>query len=180
WELYNEPAHSGVYTPPDSPEMARVVQAHRAMLQDIAATIQDVRAHPRPGLADAVVRMEIDGRAPAEADLVGALALLIGGGFDTTTALTAHALEWLSQHPAERTRLSHERDTLLDTATEEFLRYFTPAPGDGRTVARDCAVAGAEFKEGDRLWLSWAMANRDPSVFPDPDRVDLARGANRH
>ncbi|KAK1184963.1 cytochrome P450 [Streptomyces sp. NBS 14/10] len=180
WELYNEPAHSGVYTPPDSPEMARVVQAHRAMLQDIAATIQDVRAHPRPGLADALVRMEIDGRAPAEADLVGALALLIGGGFDTTTALTAHALEWLSQHPAERTRLSHERDTLLDTATEEFLRYFTPAPGDGRTVARDCALAGAEFKEGDRLWLSWAMANRDPSVFPDPDRVDLARGGNRH
>ncbi|MFD4596401.1 cytochrome P450 [Streptomyces sp. NPDC058464] len=180
WELYNEPAHAGVYTPPNSPEMARVVQAHMAMLKDIGATLQEVRANPRPGLVDALVRMEFDGEAPAEADLVGALALLIGGGFDTTTALTAHALEWLSEHPEERERLSRERDTLLDTATEEFLRYFTPAPGDGRTVAEDCEISGKQFREGDRLWLSWAMANRDPAVFADPDTVDLARGGNRH
>ncbi|MCQ9179702.1 cytochrome P450 [Streptomyces sp. IBSBF 2953] len=180
WELYNEPAHAGVYTPPNSPEMARVVEGHMAMIRDIAATLQEVRAHPRPGLVDALVRLEVDGAAPREEDLIGALALLIGGGFDTTTALTAHSLEWLSQHPGERARLSGERDTLLDTATEEFLRYFTPAPGDGRTVAEDCEIAGAEFREGDRLWLSWAMANRDPKVFSDPDRVDLARGGNRH
>ncbi|MFD4509957.1 cytochrome P450 [Streptomyces sp. NPDC058457] len=180
WELYNEPAHAGVYTPPNSPDMARVVEAHLAMLKDIGDTLQEVRAAPRPGLVDALVRMEFDGTAPAERDLVGALALLIGGGFDTTTALTAHALEWLSEHPEERERLSRERDTLLDTATEEFLRYFTPAPGDGRTVAEDCEISGKQFKEGDRLWLSWAMANRDPAVFADPDRVDLARGGNRH
>ncbi|MEU1180363.1 cytochrome P450 [Streptomyces sp. NPDC005820] len=180
WELYNEPAHAGVYTPPHSPEMARVVEAHRAMLKDIGATLHEVRANPRPGLADALARMEIDGEPPSDGDLVGALALLIGGGFDTTTALTAHALEWLSQHPAERARLSRERGPLLDSATEEFLRYFTPAPGDGRTVAEDCEIAGKEFREGDRLWLSWAMANRDPAVFPDPDRVDLARPGNRH
>ncbi|MEU1511444.1 cytochrome P450 [Streptomyces sp. NPDC005811] len=180
WELYNEPAHAGVYTPPHSPEMARVIEAHMAMIKDIGATLHEVRANPRPGLADALARMEIDGEAPSDGDLVGALALLIGGGFDTTTALTAHALEWLSRHPAERDRLSRERATLLDSATEEFLRYFTPAPGDGRTVAEDCAIAGKEFREGDRLWLSWAMANRDPAVFPDPDRVDLARPGNRH
>ncbi|MER7186145.1 cytochrome P450 [Streptomyces hyaluromycini] len=180
WELYNEPAHAGVYTPPNSPEMARVVEAHMAMIKDIAATLQEVRATPRPGLADALARMEIDGKAPAESDLVGALALLIGGGFDTTTALTAHALEWLSEQPEERERLSREREALLDTATEEFLRYFTPAPGDGRTVAEDCEISGKHFKEGDRLWLSWAMANRDPAVFADPDSVDLARGGNRH
>ncbi|WNM31880.1 cytochrome P450 [Streptomyces sp. Li-HN-5-11] len=180
WELYNEPAHAGVYTPPHSPEMARVIEAHMAMLQDLGTTLQEVRAHPRPGLVDALVTMEIDGAPPSEVDLIGALALLIGGGFDTTTALTAHALEWLSQHPAQRDRLSRERDTLLDSATEEFLRYFTPAPGDGRTVAEDCEIAGKRFQEGDRVWLSWAMANRDPAVFPDPDRVDLARGGNRH
>ncbi|MGC9496423.1 cytochrome P450 [Streptomyces sp. WG7] len=180
WQLYNEPAHAGVYTPPNSPEMARVAEAHMAMLKDIATTLHEVRARPRPGLADALARLEINGERPSDLDLVGAMALLIGGGFDTTTALTAHALEWLSQHPGERARLNRERDTLLDTATEEFLRYFTPAPGDARTVAEDCEIAGKEFKEGERLWLSWAMANRDPAVFPDPDHVDLERGGNRH
>ena len=96
--------------------------------------------------------------------------MVIGGGFDTTTALTAHSLEWLSEHPDERERLSaSNRDTLLDPATEEFLRYFTPAPGDGRTFSDDVELDGHQFKEGERLWISWAMANRDPSVFADPD-----------
>jgi cytochrome P450 len=111
---------------------------------------------------------------------MGVLGLLIGGGFDTTTALTAHALEWLSENPQERDRLSRERDALLDSATEEFLRFYTPAPGDGRTISADCEIAGSQFKEGERIWLSWAMSNRDPSVFPDPNQVDLARKGNRH
>jgi cytochrome P450 len=113
-------------------------------------------------------------------ELIGVVALLIGGGFDTTTALTAHALEWLAQNPKERERLSTERATLLDPATEEFLRFYTPAVGDGRTISGDCALAGTEFKEGDRVWLSWSMANRDPAQFPDSNRIDLARKHNRH
>lgn len=41
-------------------------------------------------------------------------------------------------------------------------------------------VAGTQLKEGDRLWLSWAMANRDPEVFPTPEEVVLDRKGNRH
>src|SRR6202044_2827865 len=80
----------------------------------------------------------------------------------------------------ERARLSASRDALLDSATEEFLRFYTPAPGDGRTISADCEIAGTSFKEGERLWISWAMANRDPKVFPEPDRIDLERKGNRH
>jgi cytochrome P450 len=108
------------------------------------------------------------------------LGLLIGGGFDTTTALTAHALEWLYENPADRERLSRDRDVLLDSATEEFLRFYTPAPGDGRTFSQDCEIDGVQFKEGERLWLSWSMANRDPQVFPDPNEIRLDRKNNRH
>ena len=64
------------------------------------------------------------------------LGLIIGGGFDTTTALTAHALEWLSENPdAARAAQPRSGTTLLDPATEEFLRFYTPAPGDGRTFS---------------------------------------------
>ncbi|SEG88935.1 Cytochrome P450 [Nonomuraea solani] len=180
WTIYNEPVHAAVYTPPDSPDSARVGQMYMDMVMDLVSELEQIRADPRPGLIDALIRADIGGRPPDYEDLVGSLVLIIGGGFDTTTALTAHALEWLSQHPGERTRLSRERDTLLNSATEEFLRFFTPAPGDGRTFSADCEVAGTRFKEGERLWLSWAMANRDASVFPEPDTVDLARTGNRH
>ena len=102
------------------------------------------------------------------------------GNSDTTTALTAHALEWLSEHPDERARLSRQRDASPNPATEEFLRFFTPAPGDGRTVSDGMQFEGAALKEGERLWPSWAMANRDPNLFDDPDQAILDPKGNRH
>ena len=180
YETYVEPAHASVYTPPNSPDMARVIEMSIAMGTAMYMNLQDVKANPRPGLVDALVKATIDGKKPDDMELLGVLGLLIGGGFDTTTALTAHSLEWLSENPAERERLSASREELLDSATEEFLRFFTPAPGDGRTISADCVIAGQEFKEGERLWLSWAMANRDPEVFPNPNEMDLARPGNRH
>jgi cytochrome P450 len=180
WPVYCEPAHAGVYTPPDSPDMPRVRQQSIQMGMRLYQAIPEIREHPRPGLIDALIHAKINGEAPGDAGIAGVLGLLIGGGFDTTTALTAHTLEYLSEHPAERDRLSRERDTLLDSATEEFLRFYTPAPGDGRTISADCQIAGTSFKEGERLWISWAMANRDPAVFPEPNQIDLERKGNRH
>ncbi len=180
WVVYNEPAHASIYTPPHSPEMHRVFELLLEMNQDLEDTLKEVRENPRPGLVNALINADINGRTPPDEELLGVLHLIIGGGFDTTTALTAHALEWLSENPAERERLDRERDALLDSATEEFLRFYTPAPGDGRTISADCEIAGTRFKEGERLWLSWAMANRDPAAFPDPARIDLAREGNRH
>ncbi len=180
WTIYNEPAHASIYTPPNSPDIERVRQLHQQMGMDLVTQFATIRATGKPGLVDALIKMRINGEAPPDAELFGVMGLLIGGGFDTTTALTAHALEWLSENPPERDRLSRDRDTLLDSATEEFLRFYCPAPGDARTVAADTEIAQVQFKEGDRLWLSWAMANRDPAVFDDPNQVDLARRNNRH
>jgi cytochrome P450 len=180
WDIYVEPVHASVYTPPNSPDMARVQQSRIAMREDMTRQLAQIRANPRPGLINALAQAEIMGETPQDFELLGVISLLIGGGFDTTTALTSHALEWLSEHPDQRERLSAQRDTLLDSATEEFLRYFTPSPGDGRTISADCELAGTQFKEGERLWLSWAMSNRDPAVFANPDEVDLARAGNRH
>ena len=180
WEIYCEPAHASVYTPADSPDARRILDLYIASAMEMMRHLADIRDTPRPGLIDAMVRMRIDGAPAPDLELMGMLMLLIGGGFDTTTALTAHSLEWLSQHPDQRERLSRERGTLLNPATEEFLRYFTPAPGDGRTIAEDIEVDGVPLKEGERLWLSWAMANRDPELFDNPAEVVLDRTGNRH
>jgi len=180
WEIYCEPAHAQVYTPADSPDAQRVTDLAIAAAMEMMRHAADIRENPRPGLIDALVRVRVDGKPAPDMELLGMLMLLIGGGFDTTTALTAHSLEWLSEHPEQRERLSRKRGTLLDSATEEFLRFFTPAPGDGRTIAADTEVEGVPLKKGERLWLSWAMANRDPEVFENPDEIVLDRKGNRH
>jgi cytochrome P450 len=180
WNLYSEPVHAAVYTPEHSPDIERVTAMHREMGLDMVNNMIEIRENPRPGIVNGLLQLRIDGEPAPDLEILGNLGLVIGGGFDTTTALTAHSLEWLSEHPDERELLSKNRDTLLDPATEEFLRYFTPAAGDGRTFSDDVEVNGNTFKEGERLWISWAMANRDPSVFTDPDNVVLDRKGNRH
>lgn len=180
WEMYSEPTHAAVYTPEHSPDAARVAEQHKQMGLDLVNSMLEIRENPRPGLVNALLNMRIDGEPAPDLEIMGMLGLVIGGGFDTTTALTAHSLEWLSQHPDQRDRLSRERDILLDPATEEFLRFFTPAPGDGRTFSDEVDLEGHHFNEGERLWISWAMANRDPSVFHDPNQVLLDRKGNRH
>jgi len=180
WVIYNEPAHATVYTPPQSPDMKRVMEISIAMGMRLMESIEELRKHPRPGMVCALIDATVAGRPTTNEDVRDTMTLLIGGGFDTTTALTAHSLEWLSEHPAERDRLRNDLDGLIDPATEEFLRFYTPAPGDGRTVTCSYEVAGQELEEGDRLWLSWSMANRDPEVFPDPDQIIMDRTGNRH
>ena len=181
WEIYCEPAHASVYTPPGTPDFERVMQLNIASGTRMFEMIQQAKTDgARPGLVHELVNVEVAGYRPDDMEILGVVMLLIGGGFDTTTALTAHALEWLSENPSERDRLSRERATLLDSATEEFLRFYTPAQGDGRTVSQTVEINGTRFTEGDRLWLSWAMANRDETVFPDPHTVHLDRTGNRH
>ena len=180
WSLYSEPAHALVYTPEDSPEAPTVREQNAQMAMDLLANVAEIRQAPRPGLINALIELRINGEPAPDMEILGMLTLLIGGGFDTTTALTAHSLEWLGQNPDQRQRLIDERDTLLDSATEEFLRFYTPAPGDGRTFTEDVEINGTRFKEGERLYISWAMANRDPAVFAEPNKIVLDRKGNRH
>jgi cytochrome P450 len=180
WTLYSEPAHALVYTPEDSPEAPRVREQNQQMAMDLLANVAEVREQPRPGIIDGLINLRINGEPAPDMEILGMLTLLIGGGFDTTTALTSHSLEWLGQNPDQRDRLIRERETLLDSATEEFLRFYTPAPGDGRTFSENVEINGTQFKEGERLFISWAMANRDPSVFTEPNKIILDRKGNRH
>lgn len=180
WVHYCEPAHATVYTPPHSPDHPRVMEMAMQMAFRLAGELERIKAEPRPGMIQALVDAQGDDPATFnDEDLVGTLLLLIGGGFDTTTALTSHALHWLDPRPHERRRLLEEPG-LLDTATEEFVRFATPAQGGGRTVTTDCEIGGHRFGEGDRLWMSYALVNHDPEVFASPDEIVLDRFPNRH
>ena len=66
------------------------------------------------------------------------------------------------------------------TAVEEFLRFEGPATARVRYVARPFAWQGHRLEAGQRVVLSIAGANRDPAVFPDPDRFDIGRDPNPH
>ena len=113
------------------------------------------------------------------ADINSELGLVIPGGAETTRTTLARALilfserpdlwEWLAADPG---RIPH--------AVEELLRWITPLNNMFRTATAETALAGTTIAEGDRVALVYPSANRDESVFADPDEVDLDRDPNPH
>jgi cytochrome P450 len=63
----------------------------------------------------------------------------------------------------------------MPNAIEELLRYFSPSESLTRTASRDAQLGGRQIRKGDRLWVSWISANRDPSAFDRADRVVIDR-----
>ena len=106
------------------------------------------------------------------------LRLLLIAGIDTTWSAIGAALWHLAEHPADAARLRAD-PALMPTAIEEFLRAYAPVTM-AREVVADATVAGCPMKAGNMVLLSFPAANRDPAMFPDPDRVILDRAENRH
>ena len=85
-------------------------------------------------------------------------------------ALHEHGLwSWLAEHPEH-----------LDTAVEELIRYVSPVHQFRRTATRDVVLGDQHVRAGDKVVMWFSAANRDPSVFRDPHRLDLLRSPNPH
>jgi cytochrome P450 len=145
----------------------------------LAQTVAARRAEPQTGLIDDLIATEING-VPMDDDEVKDLVFdILVGGFDTTAGLLAGSLLYLEGRPEVRKRLI-EDDEFMRTATEEFLRYVSPAVGLAKTATQDFDLEGQPIKTGDRMWFMYRAANWDPEEFDNPDTVDLERSPNRH
>jgi cytochrome P450 len=69
---------------------------------------------------------------------------------------------------------------LIPSAVDEFLRFNTPLPFMTRVAADDLEMGGVRIREGQVVFLGFGAANRDPEVFPDPDRLDITRRGGAH
>ncbi|HZQ56869.1 MAG TPA: cytochrome P450 [Acidimicrobiales bacterium] len=144
-----------------------------------AEEVADRRAHPRDDAISRIAAHEVDGELLSLEDATSIVMLTIGGGVDTTTALTSAALVHLGRNRGDRERLIAD-PALIDPATEEFLRFYPPARTHARTVARDAEFAGCTLHAGDRVLLSEISANRDQRSFPEPEVFVIDRFPNRH
>jgi cytochrome P450 len=114
-----------------------------------------------------------------EDELVGTCVLLLNAGHEATVNATGNAWWALFRNPGSLRRLREDHG-LIPTAVEELLRYDTPAPMFERWVLEDVEVGGVRVPRGAEVALQFASANRDPSVFDDPDALDLGRDPNPH
>lgn len=157
---------------------ARAGQALQHLTEAIQREAKSVRRTPREDMLTALVHAEDEGRQLTDEELVANVIGLINAGQETTTCLLANGVLALLTHPEERARL-REHPELWETAIDEFLRYESPAQFVARHVESPFSLCGVTLEPGAVISLGLGAANRDPAVFPEPDRLDVGRKGAR-
>lgn len=157
---------------------ARGVADFRRYLRDL---VEDRRRSPRDDLITSLLEARTEGERPLNTEELVALAcVMVFAGHETSTNLIGVLLHHVLRQPGLWQEL-RKRPYLIRNAIEETIRYDSPLVGMMRTTTAPVTLGGTALKAGERLFLLFASANRDESVFDNAERYDIHRAsAVRH
>ena len=130
------------------------------------------------GVLDSFARQPFPG-VPRGDGVLGFIAFLVLAGSETTRHAISQGMRALIEHPAEREKLVAHPE-LMESATEEILRWTTPVRVMQRTVMRDTELCERKIERGSRVLLLYHSANRDERVFEEPEHFRVDRSPNDH
>jgi len=143
-------------------------------LEMIGELIARAQLHPGDDLISALVHHDAgEGRLDRTA-VIGLATSIIMAGAESTGAFVNHGMLALLRHPDQLARLRAEPD-LMSTAIEELGRFEFPTKFVTRYPLEDIEIGGQRIAAGELVFASPGAANRDPRVFDEPDRFDIAR-----
>jgi cytochrome P450 len=138
--------------------------------------IEKRQREPRDDMVTALVEARVDGGRLTQAEIVSTIIVLLNAGHEATVNTLGNGIRALLRHPEEWNRLV-AGDVTPALAVEELIRWDPPLQLFERWVLEDgVEIAGRPVPKGQKLALLFGSANRDPRVFPDPDRFDIERG----
>jgi cytochrome P450 len=160
---------------PTDDEAVAANDAARAFRAYVLGLIEERRAEPREDMVSSLVKARVDGERLSDDQIASTVIVLLNAGHEATVNTVGNGFRALAAHPDEWRRLVSDR-VVPAQAIEELIRWDPPLQLFERWVLEDgVEVAGEPVARGEKLALLFGSANRDPRVFPDPDRLDLAR-----
>jgi cholest-4-en-3-one 26-monooxygenase len=130
-------------------------------------------------LVGILVHADIEGERLDDDTLIFETLLILIGGDETTRHVLSGGTEALLQHPQQLAALRADA-ALMPGAVEEMLRWVSPIKNMVRTTTREVVLGDVLLPEGAQLLALYPSANRDESVFADPDAFDIGRDPNPH
>jgi cytochrome P450 PksS len=159
---------------------ARTLPTARKLMKLIERMVDDRRTSPDEGLISALVEAGDEQERLSEDEIVAMIFLLMLAGFDTTSNLIGSSVLALLDHPEQAARLRGD-PAITASAVEELLRFTSPvACGSMRHALEDIEVGVQTITKGSKVLGMIISANRDDTVFDNPDQLDLGRQPNRH
>ena len=137
------------------------------------------RRAPRSDVATALLEAEVDGDRLDDDAFASFFLLLITAGIETTKAAVSGGMLAFLEHPESWSALARD-PSALPTALEEIVRWTTPIHHFRRTATRETEIAGHPIQADDKVVVWYSSANRDESVFENPDRFEITRDPNEH
>jgi cytochrome P450 len=157
----------------EAPSILAAIEEMHAYLDQLV----DRRRHTlSDDLISNLIRAEEDGDRLTHDELLMVAASVLAGGTDTTRNQLAAGVQVFCDHPGQWALLAAQPE-LAPQAVEEVMRYAPVILGTLRTTLEDVELAGLLIPAGTSVVASTAAANRDPSVYADPDRFDITRQA---
>ena len=169
---------SALATPDKRERGERGMRELSAYFRDMVA---DHRKNPREDILSALIAAEEAGSCLSEDEVVASCIFLLFAGHETTTNLIGNGMLALLRHPDAYETL-RRTPSLAPDAVEEMLRYDGPTQAMTRIAREEVRLddASPAIRVGDRVFALLNAANRDPEMFPQPERFDILRDENRH
>ncbi len=162
-------------------------ESGNAAVTEFGALLNDLINHRRENpegagqgeVLEALIFGEFEGRRLTQEELIQNCIFLLNAGHETTTSLMANGVGMLLDAP-DQFRLLVENPDLIPNAVEEILRYESPLQIGNRLATKDIELSTGTIPAGTYIHTSIAGANRDPTIFENPQQVDITRSPNPH
>ncbi|MFH8568564.1 cytochrome P450 [Streptomyces sp. NPDC017993] len=135
--------------------------------------------HPGDGLLDELIEDRLRAGALEHDELTRMAMILLVAGHETTANMISLSTLTLLEHPEQLAQL-RSREDLMPSAVEELLRFLSILDGILRVAKDDIEWGGRTIRAGEGVIFPASLINRDGTVYPAPDTLDLGRAARHH
>jgi cytochrome P450 len=163
-----------VKQPTNEAEGKEFIEAQQEMAEYFRVIIEERSKKPKSDIISQLLQVELDGQKLTEEELLGFCVVLLLAGNETTTNWLSSTILTLAENPHIQERIAQNPDD-ISLLLEEVLRLRSPAQYQVRKATQDVELGGKTIKKGDLVAAWLASANRDESVFPNADQIDLDR-----
>jgi len=159
--------------------MKPLTEGMRGMIDYVSPLVDERLVNPGDDFISVLAGGEKNGVFTRHEVLVNTSLLLLAG-HETTINLLCNGTLAFMQHPDQWALLKQDPADLAKRATEECLRYDSPVKSIQRIASQDVEMRGKVLEKNDRVRWFISSANRDPAMFPNPDKFDITRWPNQH